>query len=245
MGRRSSKIATRKGAQDAQKAKRYGKIGKLIIQAVKAGGSDPQANTKLKEVLNQAKLVECPKDIIERNLKKATDKSQEDFKEVTYEAYGPGGTGFVMECLTDNVNRSATDVRNAVTRTGGKMADPGSVLFNFQRQGLVFVAPSAGEDEVFEAAMDAGADDVQPVKGEEGCEGYKLLTSVEDFVDVLKNVSSTGIPVDNEHSGLVYSPLTTVEVEDDILDQNALLFERLLSVDDIDAVHTTCAGLQR
>ena len=181
-------------SQDARKAKLYGKIGKLIVQAVKAGGTDTVGNARLKDVLKQAQQASVPKDIIERNIKRASDKSQADFQEVsmltkclttfsignhitmytvtadgylpamftvrqhhqdgdnllqvTYEAYGAGGTGFVMECLTDNLNRSASEIRAAVMKAGGKMADPGSVMFNFQRQGQVFVSCEASEDQV-------------------------------------------------------------------------------------------------
>ena len=175
-------------SQDARKAKLYGKIGKLIVQAVKAGGTDMVGNARLKDVLKQAQQASVPKDIIERNIKRASDKSQADFQEVsmlttcltafstgnhitvctvtamftvrqhpqdggnllqvTYEAYGAGGTGFVMECLTDNLNRSASEIRAAVMKAGGKMADPGSVMFNFQRQGQVFVSCEASEDQV-------------------------------------------------------------------------------------------------
>lgn len=148
MGRRSAKIAVRKGKADAQKAKLYGKLGKMIAQAVRSGGTDPIANARLREVLAQAKLANLPNDIIERNIKKATDKNSADYSEIFYEAYGPGGTGFIIEALTDNVNRTASDVRIAVTKSGGKMADVGSVLFNFQRTGLIMVDAEEGEDKV-------------------------------------------------------------------------------------------------
>jgi hypothetical protein len=106
-------------------------------------------------------------DIIERNIKRASDKSQADYSEVVYEAYGPGGTGIIIECLTDNLNRTAGDVKSTITKAGCKVADPGSVMFNFQRQGLLVIDES-DEDAVFEAAMEAGADDIQPVFDEDG-----------------------------------------------------------------------------
>ncbi|GAB4818860.1 hypothetical protein N2152v2_005906 [Parachlorella kessleri] len=237
MGRRSAKIATRKNKADA---------GKLIAQAVRAGGPDATANAKLREVLQQAKLAQLPTDIIDRNIKKASEKNAADFAEVTYEAYGPGGSGFVIECLTDNVNRSASEVRTAIIKSGGKVADPGSVLFNFQRQGLVMVDAKEDEDKVFEAAMEAGASDVQPSKDDDGkLEGYKVLMSVEEFGTVNSGLQEQGVAINLEGSGLVYMPLMLQEVDDDAhFEANEAMLERLLAVDDVDAVYTNCGGLQ-
>lgn len=245
MGRRSAKIATRKGKADAAKAKLYGKLGKLIAQAVRAGGPDTTANARLREVLAQAKLAQLPNDVIERNIKRASEQKT-DYAEVTYEAYGPGGTGFVIECLTDNVNRSASEVRAAITKSGGKVADPGSVLFNFQRQGLVMVSAAEDEDKVFEAAMEAGASDIQSTKDEEGrLEGYKVLMSLEEFGTVSSSLQEQGLAISMESSGLVYIPLVEAEVDDDAtFEANENMLERLLAVDDVDAVYNNCSGLQ-
>lgn len=238
MGRRSAKIATRKGKADAQKAKLYGKIGKLIAQAVRSGGADPIANQRLREVLLTAKTAQLPTDIIERNLKKASEKNSADFSEMVYEAYGPGGTGFIIEALTDNVNRTASEVRAAVTKGGGKMADVGSVLFNFSRTGLIMVDPNENEDSAFEAALDAGATDMQPSNDDDGAlEGYKVLTSVESYASVLNSLTPN-VKISMEASGLVYIPLASVEVNDDDYGLNEGMFERLLAVDDVDAVYT-------
>ncbi|DBB18032.1 TPA: hypothetical protein ACH3X3_003023 [Trebouxia sp. C0006] len=245
MGRRSSKIATRKTSQDACKAKLYGKIGKLIVQAVKAGGTDVVGNPRLKEVLKQAQQASIPKDIIERNITRASDKSQADFQEVTYEAYGAGGTGFILECLTDNLNRSASEVRAAVMKAGGKMADPGSVMFNFQRQGQVFVSSEASEDQVFEVATDAGADDIVPANDEDDhLEGYKVLTDLTNYAKLYRGLQAAALPLVEDRSGLVYNPLSSVECDDQAYDQNEQMLERLLAVDDVDDVHTNCAGLR-
>lgn len=244
MGRRSAKIATRKGKADAQKAKLYGKIGKQIAQAVRQGGPDQVANARLREALAAAKMAQVPTDIIERNIKRASE-SKSDYAEMTYEAYGHGGTGFVIECLTDNVNRSASDVKAAITKAGGKVADPGSVLFNFQRQGLVMVDAAEGEDKVFEAAMDAGASDMQPATDDDGnVVGFKVLTAVEDYGAVSSSLAEQGLKIQPEASGLVYVPMVQQEVDDDAFEANEALLERLLAVDDVDAVYTTVAGLE-
>jgi len=236
MGRRSAKIATRKGKTDAAKAKLYGKIGKMIAQEVRSGGPDPIANSKLRDVLEQAKTAQVPSDIIERNMKKA-EKSGADYSEMVYEAYGPGGSGFIIEALTDNVNRTAAEVRTAVSKNGGKMADSGSVLFNFSRTGLVMVSPEEDEDATFEAAIDAGASDVEPALDDEGtCEGYKVLTSLEDYTLVSNKLSESGLKINAEVSGIVYVPLAKVELNDDDFASNVQLFEKVLDVADVDAV---------
>ncbi|KAL6780128.1 putative transcriptional regulatory protein [Auxenochlorella protothecoides] len=238
MGRRSAKIALKKGKADGNKAKLYGKLGKLIAQAARAGGPDPVTNMRLREVLHQAKLASLPNDIVTRNLEKATDKSAANFSEVVYECYGPGGTGYVIESLTDNTNRSASTVRAAVTKAGGKMADPGSVLFAFARQGVILVG--GREDDILEAALEAGAQDVLP--GEEDGE-FKILTAPADFAAVCSRLAEAGIEVDGEDASLAYLPSAPVDVGAEAQAANEVLMERLLAVDDVDAVYTNCAGL--
>lgn len=244
MGRRSAKIANRKGKADAKKAKIYGRIGKKIIQLVKAGGPDPVANSKLSDLLKQAKELGVPKDVIERNLKKASDAKQGDFQECIYEAYGPGGTGFVIEALTDNVNRSAGDIKSAITKGGGKPADSGSVMFNFMRQGQVLVI-GADEDELFEAAIDAGADDVQPIFDEDGVStnDFKLYTQVEAFAAAISKLQELGFKVNTEESELVYRGTAEVAVDEEAFAKCEALMDRLLELDDVDSVYTNCEGL--
>ncbi len=128
---------------------------------------------------------------------------------MTYEAYGLGGVGLVMEILTDNLNRAAMSVRSAVTKSGGKMADPGSVLFNFERRGFC-VLTGGGEDEVFEAAMDAGAADVRPRPG--GEPGWEIVTAVGDYGTVAAALREKGLPMAGELSGLRLEPLVRVDV---------------------------------
>jgi YebC/PmpR family DNA-binding regulatory protein len=239
MGRKSAKIATRKGKTDAAKAKLYGKFGKMIAQEVRAGGPDPVANGRLKDVLAAAKQSQVPADIIERNLKKGSDKSSSDFSEMVYEAYGPGGTGFIIEALTDNVNRTAAEVRTAVTKSGGKMADSGSVLFNFSRTGLIMVSAEEDEDATFEAAIDAGASDVEAAYQDEELEGYRVLTSLEDYASVNNNLIDAGLKINAEVSGLVYIPLVSKgdEVSDEDFASNEAMYDKLMECDDVDAVY--------
>ncbi|KAK2076458.1 hypothetical protein QBZ16_000983 [Prototheca wickerhamii] len=233
MGRRSAKIATRKEKSDGQKAKLYGKLGKLIAQAARAGGPNPVVNERLRDVLHQAKLASLPNNIMTRNLEKASDKASGGFTEVVYECYGPGGTGYLIESLTDNTNRAASTVRATVARAGGKMADPGSVLFAFARRGIVLVE-GPGEDAVLEAALEAGASDVT----------FRVLTEPTDFAHVCGRLAEAGLTVDGGASGLGYVPVNEVEVDDDdVFAANETLFQKLLAVEDVDAVYSNCAGL--
>jgi len=152
---------------------------------------------------------------------------------------GPGGTGFIIEALTDNVNRTASEVRSAVTKSNGKMADVGSVLFNFTRTGLVMVDASEDEDAALEAALEAGASDMLPSKDDDGVlEGFKVLTSLESFGAVSQSLSEQGMKLNMEASGLVYVPLASIEVSDEDYAANEAMLEKLLAVDDVDAVYT-------
>lgn len=186
-----------------------------------------------------------PNDIIERNIKKAADsKNANEFQECVYEAYGIGGTAFLIECLTDNVNRTVTDVKTAVTKGGGKWADAGSVLFNFQRQGVVRIGKGVSEDEIFDLAIEAGAEDVQPVEDEQGLpDGYKVISTLEQFGEVRDALTAAGMDINQEDTGLVFAPMAPVEVDDQAFAENEALLERLLEVDDVDVVFSNCEGL--
>lgn len=180
------------------------------------------------------RLNNIPKDLIDRNIKKASDKSQADYMEVTYEAYGLGGVGIVLDILTDNSNRASASVRAAVTKAGGKMADPGSVLFNFKRCGCV-VLLGGDEDAVFTAATEAGADDIQPRGG--GEPGWLVLTKVPSYGLVFAALKEAGLPLVLDECGLRLLPLVKVDVPDDeLFERNAALCDALLELDDVDAV---------
>ncbi|MCO5588970.1 hypothetical protein L7F22_042934 [Adiantum nelumboides] len=250
MGRRSSKIAMRKGAQDAKKAKLYGKLGKEIVSAVRRGGSpNPVANSALAALLQYAKEFDIPKDIIERNIKKASEKGQQDFEPVVYEAYGFGGIGILIEVLTDNSNRAAANVRDVVKKSGCKMADAGSVQFNFKKAGVVSVkADKVDGDSLLSAAMDAGAEDVvEPTYYEDedlqnsSDKYYKVVTPLEQFAMVSKRLQEAGIPVDMECSGLEFIPNAIFEPDDEAIELNKALMEKLLELDDVDAVYSNQA----
>lgn len=201
---------------------------------VKSGGPSENSNAALAQVLQLAKLFNIPKDLIDRNIKKAQDKSQADYTEMTYEAYGLGGVGIVMDILTDNINRASSQVRAAVTKAGGKMADPGSVMFNFKRCGCV-VLSGGSEDDVFAAATEAGADDIQPREGDQP--GWLVLSEVPAYSAVCSALRAAGLPVVDDESGLRMVPQVRVDVPDDeAFEKNLSLVDTLLELDDVDAV---------
>lgn len=234
MGRRSAKIATRKGRSDQLKSKLFGKMGKEIVQAVRAGGPDATSNSRLKDLLMRARQSNVPRDIIDRNIKRASAKGQADFSEVLYEARGPGGAGFIAAALTDNLNRTAAEVRTAVQKGGGKMADAGSVLFNFQRKGVILVEPFVSEDEVLDAAADAGADDVKPMQEDGHITGFKVSTAAENFMSVYRALEDSMLPV--REGSLQYVPLSAPALDDDAVEANEKLHDLLLAVDDVDEI---------
>mmetsp|Transcript_14720 Transcript_14720/g.35573 ORF Transcript_14720/g.35573 Transcript_14720/m.35573 type:complete len:292 (-) Transcript_14720:131-1006(-) len=238
MGRKAAKVAQTKNKNDAKRTKLYGKYGKLIVQAVKEGGGETGAgNTKLALVLERARQLSVPRDLIDRNLKRAKDGKQGDFMEMTYEAYGLGGVGIVMEVNTDNVNRANAETRTIVNKSGGKMAEPGSVLFNFERKGIIVLdCPADKEEEVFAIAIEAGADDVKPREDEEP--GFVVITDVPAFIGCQRALADAGFTVNGDESALKMIPLVDVIVDDEMADANDAMIEKLLELDDIDAVYT-------
>src|SRR3984957_7033541 len=155
-------IKHRKGKADVKKGKIYSRAAKEIISAVKLGGPDPKANPRLRIALQKARESNLPNDIIDRNIKKASSADQADYIEMTYELYGHGGVGLIVDVMTDNKNRISSDMRIATNKRGGTVASPGAVAFNFDRKGVIQVSKkNAIEDELFLAATDAGAEDFE------------------------------------------------------------------------------------
>ncbi|XP_011626716.1 probable transcriptional regulatory protein At2g25830 isoform X1 [Amborella trichopoda] len=245
MGRRSCKIATRKGAQDAKKSKRNGKIGKEIVSAVKRGGPNRISNAVLAAVLEKAKELDVPKEIMERNIKRASEKGQEAYIEKFYEVYGFGGVCMVVEVLTDKVTRSVAVVRTVVKDCGGKMADPGSVMFKFRRARVVNIkVTDVDKDWLLTVALDAGVEDViePPAYEDDDPEDqseryYKIVSPGENYSDLLSKLREEGIAFEPDN-GFELLPLTTIEVDDEAIDLNKELMYKLLELDDVDAVYS-------
>ena len=214
-------IMYRKGAQDAKRAKMFAKIAREITVAAKTGGEDPSSNPRLRAALSTARENNMPKDNIERAIAKATSSAdQTNYDDVRYEGYGPGGTAIIVETLTDNRNRTASEVRSTFTNFGGNLGETGSVAFSFQRIGhMLYETISGGFEKVFEYAIEAGAEDAIEFEG-----GMEITTTVENFAKVRELfVKEFGDPVE---SGLIWRPTTYA----DCTEENKSTLRKLIDV---------------
>ncbi|CAM9443576.1 unnamed protein product [Ectocarpus sp. 4 AP-2014] len=232
MGRRAAKIAKVKGREDAKRGKAFARIGKKIIMAVKAGGPNEDTNKQLADTIKEAKHNSVPKDNIARAIKRAVDGSQGDFKEVIYEAYGHGGTGMVVTALTDNVNRAIADVKAVWKKQGLKQAAQGSVLFQFEKRGRVEVQGEVDEEQVIEAAIEAGVEDVEVVEGDHEGTSW-ILTTPKDLMTLTGALSEAGI---TGETGLALIPSGLADVDDEAMELNLAAVEALLELEDVDTV---------
>lgn len=224
-------IKHRKGRADAKKGKIFSRIAKEIISAVKIGGPDTKANTRLRLALVKAREANVPNDIIERNIKKASSADQADFIEMTYELYGHGGVGIIADVMTDNKNRISSDMRIATNKRGGVVATPGAVAFNFDRKGVLQVAKKEiVEDKLFLAATEAGAEDFEAVE-----EMYVITTDPADLYAVKEALAVQGYPC--EETSLDMIPKNGVECDTEIAKANLALIEWLEQLEDVDAVY--------
>ncbi|CAD6271546.1 unnamed protein product [Miscanthus lutarioriparius] len=244
MGRRSCKIAGRKDAQNLKKMKRNSKIGKEIVAAIKKCGPNPSSNTTLAAILEKARELDVPKEILERNIKRASEKGQDTYTEKVYEVYGFGGVGMVVEVLTDKITRSVADIRNVVKDCGAKLADPGSVTFRFRQARVVNIkVTDADKNQLLNIALDAGADDVlepnfdDDVSEEEAERFYKIVTTSENYPVVLSKLQEEGLKFETDN-GYELLPLNPIEVDDEAMELNKELVSKLLELDDVDAVYT-------
>ncbi|WP_336055353.1 YebC/PmpR family DNA-binding transcriptional regulator [Nitratireductor sp. CH_MIT9313-5] len=220
-------IMHRKGRQDAVRSKMFSKLAREITVAAKAGLPDPAMNPRLRLAIQNAKAQSMPKDNIERAIKKASGTDSENYEEVRYEGYGPGGVAVIVEALTDNRNRSASNIRAAFTKSGGSLGETGSVSFMFDRVGEIIYPASAGDAEkVMEAAIEAGAQDVQSDEN-----GHVITCTFEDIGDVTTALEAslgeaesvkaiwkpqTGTPVDEERAQSILKLIATLEDDDDV-----------------------------
>ncbi len=224
-------IKHRKGRADAAKGKIFSRLVKEIISAVKQGGPDPKTNSKLRLVIQKAKVANLPSENIERNIKKATSQDQADYEQVTYELYGHGGVGIVVDVMTDNRNRAASEMRIATNKRGGTIAGPGSVLFNFEKKGVIQVLQKdVKEDDLFLAVTEAGAEDF------EANEDLFLITTPPDLLyQVKEKIEQMGIKC--EAADLEVIPKVFVECDAETAKANFALIEWLENLDDVDAVY--------
>ncbi|MFU0505013.1 YebC/PmpR family DNA-binding transcriptional regulator [Pseudaminobacter sp. NGMCC 1.201702] len=220
-------IMHRKGRQDAVRSKMFSKLAREITVAAKAGLPDPAMNPRLRLAIQNAKAESMPKDNIQRAINKAAGGEAENYEEVRYEGYGPGGVAVIVEVLTDNRNRSASNVRAAFTKAGGALGETGSVAFMWNRVGEIYYPAAAGSaDKVMEAAIEAGADDVETDE-----DGHTIICSFENLGDVSKALEAAlgeaesvkavwkpqnNIPVDEDRAQSILKLVATLEDDDDV-----------------------------
>lgn len=229
-----SKWATtkrQKAVVDAKRGALFTKIGNQIAIAARSG-TDPTMNPSLAMVLEKARLANMPKANIERAIARVADKNAAALIEETYEAYGPGGIGIIIEVATDNKNRTMPEVRHTLEKNGGRMADPGSVMFQFTRKGVIFTESKG--DEVMMAALDAGAEDVADED-----DGTTIYTASGDLAKVREGLIAAGYEI--KEAELKYVPNNEVAVEGDIAEKVEKILDAIDDLDDVVAVHTNAA----
>ena len=224
-------IKYRKERSDKKKGKIFTRVMKEIISAVKQGGPDPKTNSKLRSAIQKAKDANLPNENVERNIKKAAHSDTADFTSMTYELYGYGGVGLIVDIMTDNKNRISSDIRIATNKCGGTLATPGAVAYNFDRKGVIRVAKtSMAEDPLFLLVSEHGADDFTVEE-----DAYVITTPIEAFVAVKEALLKAGAKC--EEAELAMVPKTWVEVTEQDADANIALIEWLENLDDVDAVY--------
>lgn len=225
-------IRHRKEKADAKKGKIFSRLAKEIISAVKVGGGpDPKNNPRLRLALQKAKEENVPNDIIDRNIKKASSADQADYTEMTYELYGHGGVGLIVEIMTDNKNRISSEMKIATNKRGGTIASPGSVAFNFDKKGIIQVSKkNAFEDELFLIATEAGAEEFELAD-----DIYIITTNPTELFSIKEAVTKKGIHVDEAELEMI--PKSTVECDIETAKANLALIEWLEQLEDVDAVY--------
>jgi YebC/PmpR family DNA-binding regulatory protein len=224
-------IKHRKAAQDAKKGKVFTKIARELTVAAKLGGGEPDSNSRLRLALDKARAANMPRDNVERAIKKGTGEgADQNYEDITYEAYGPGGVAFLIQVLTDNRNRSITDVRTVVTKRGGSMAEAGSVAWQFDMKGLIEIeASAADEDTVMEVALEAGAEDVSSDDSL-----FTITTTPSDFEQVRTAFEAKNIPL--SYAEVTMKPKTTIEVNIEDAKKIITIVDLLEDLDDVQEV---------
>ena len=228
-------IKRRKEAVDGKKAKIYSKLGKEITVAVKQGGPDPSTNAKLRDMIAKAKSNNMPNDTIERGIKKAAgDAASVNYVGITYEGYGPNGTAIIVNALTDNKNRTASNVRNAFTKGGGNVGTTGCVSYMFDEKGQIIIDKeefTMDSDELMMMALDAGAEDF--VEEEDS---YEIITSPEDFTAVRETLEKENIPMASAEVTMIPQNYVELTDDEDIKKMNKIL-DLLDEDDDVQSVY--------
>lgn len=228
-------IQHRKGRQDAARSKLFSKLAKEITVAAKMGDPDPDKNPRLRLAVKEAKAVSVPKDVIDRAIKKSQGGDAENYDEIRYEGYGPGGVAVIVEAMTDNRNRTASNVRAVFAKHGGNLGETGSVGFMFDRMGQIVYPASAGDDDtIMEAAIEAGAADVESSEDE-----HVIWCDFDDLNEVSRALESA--LGESESTKLVWRPQTTTVLD---LDGMQKLMKLIDALDDDDDVQSVTANFE-
>ncbi len=226
-------IQHRKKAQDAKRGKLFTRLIREIVVAARAGGSDVDANPSLRTAIDKAKGQSVPKDAIERAVKRgAGELDGSDYEEIRYEGYGPAGIAFIVDCLSDNRNRTVAEVRHAFSKGGGNLGQSGSVAYLFDNVGVLLYSPEHDEDSIMEAALEAGAEDVIVADDE----SIEVITAPGDYVAVKQAMIDAGL--EPEESDLTMRPQTSAEIGVDDAQKVLRLVDLLENSDDVQEVYT-------
>lgn len=227
-------IKHKKAANDAKRGKVWSKCSRAIIVAARNGGGDPKFNTTLRYAIDDAKAANMPKDTIEKAVKKGTGETEgARYESIRYEAYGPGGVALIIDCLTDNLNRTASEIRLLIDKHGGNMAKPGAVAFSFSSKGVIYIeSAKVSEDTLMELALEAGAEDVTLSDG-----AWQVTTEPADFLKVKDALTAAGIePASAEVTML---PLNTVQADSTLAPKVMKIIDALEDHDDVQKVYSS------
>jgi len=225
-------IKHRKAAQDAKRGKIFTKIIRELTVAARLGGGDPNDNPRLRAVVDKALTANMKKDTIERAIERGAGGGDDsNYEELTYEGYGPGGVAIFVEVMTDNKNRTVAEVRHAFNKFGGNLGTDGSVAYLFTKQGIISYSPDVDGDRLMEAALEAGAEDLQ--EQEDG--SYEIVTTPEEYLDVKESLVEAELKPDNSEVTMV--PSTRVELDRDGAETILKLIDMLEDLDDVQNVY--------
>jgi YebC/PmpR family DNA-binding regulatory protein len=225
-------IKHRKAAQDKQRGKTWTKLIREVTVASREGGGDPGANPRLRLAMDKAFAANMPRDTVDRAIKRGAGGTEgEDYEEIRYEGYGPGGVAVMVDCMTDNRNRTAAEVRHAFTKHGGNLGTDGSVSYLFTKQGIVSFQPGTDEDAVMEAALEAGAEDV--LVNDDG--SLDVLTTPDEFEAVRRGLAEAGL--DTEIAEVTYNAATSAELDRDTAEKLLRMVDVLNDLDDVQEVY--------
>lgn len=225
-------IKHRKAAQDKQRGKVWTKLIREVTVAARAGGGDPNANPRLRLAMDKAFGANMPRDTVDRAIKRGAGAAEgEDYEEIRYEGYGPGGVAVMVDCMTDNRNRTASDVRHAFTKYGGNLGTDGSVGYLFTKQGIISFQPGTDEDKLMEAALEAGAEDV--VVNDDG--SLDVITHPDEFGAVRESLTAAGF--DTQMGEVTFNAVTSAELDQETAERLLKMVDALEDLDDVQEVY--------